>query len=220
ILRHRFVMGPILGYRGSSDTGDYQLCCLVATEGDDETLAPLYYNVTQTMSGKHVIAEGYTDTLLSPLAAYGKYKLWRYDWEVPRHQSIDYVCKYVLPDNRPFVCHVPSSTAFPRIAFATCAGLETQEEVRTTDDSNIMWVHMRNEHESKPFHLLLMGGDTVYADPIYKDIQKERKDKGIKEDDITGLKEEAKIKYFELYISRWRQPEQACMMANIPTLMM
>ncbi|XP_070538318.1 uncharacterized protein [Ptychodera flava] len=219
IVRHRFVMGPILGYCGTKDR-NYQLCCLVATEGQDEGLPPLHYKVTKTRDGQEVIVEGRTAYLASPLAVSGDYKLWRYDWKVPRHRNQDYVCRYTLPDNRSFMCHIPSFNTYPRIVFGSCAGLETQEEIREASDSNVMWIHMRLEHAKKPFHILILGGDQVYADPIIVNLKKERKARGIDETDTTGLLEEARAKYFELYISRWRQPEQACMLSRIPSFMM
>ncbi|XP_077978450.1 uncharacterized protein LOC144433920 [Glandiceps talaboti] len=216
-LHHRFVMGPILGYKGTAGK-KYKLCCLVATEGDDTQLKPLSYSVGVTKDSE-VIVKGRTPYLTTPLAASGDYKLWRYDWQVPRHRDQDYVCQYTLPDNRSFVCHIPAYKTQPHIVFGSCAGLETQEEIRTARDCNIMWVHMRNEHTEKPFHLLLLGGDQVYADPIITKLRQERKEKGLTESDVDGLVDEARIMYFELYISRWRQPEQAYMFARVPSFM-
>ncbi|XP_070537538.1 uncharacterized protein [Ptychodera flava] len=216
-----FVMGPILGYRGTKDS-NYQLCCLVATEGPTGELQPMRFTVTHRKDFEEaiVIVEGETAKLTSPLGVSGNYKLWRYDWEVPRHASQDYECRYTLPDGRSFVCIIPSFNTYPRIVFGSCAGFKTQKEVRMESNSNIMWTHMRIEHAMKPFHLLVMCGDQVYADPILVKLAEERKERGIDETDTTGLLEEARAKYFELYISRWRQPEQAFILSRIPSLMM
>ncbi|XP_070537633.1 uncharacterized protein [Ptychodera flava] len=118
------------------------------------------------------------------------------------------------------MCHIPSLKAYPRIVFGSCAGFATQDEIREESDSNVMWIHMRLEHAEKPFHLFILGGDVVYADPIFVKLKEERKARGIDETDTTGLLEEARAKYFELYISRWRQPEQAYMLSRVPSFMM
>ncbi|XP_070538322.1 uncharacterized protein [Ptychodera flava] len=211
-----FVMGPILGYRGTQGS-NYQLCCLVATEDQQDELRPMKYKVKNTKGVEK--AKGETAVLTSPIFVSRNYKLWRYDWEVPRHPSEDYVCRYTLPDNRSFLCHIPSFNTYPRILFGSCSGLITQRQIRKERNSNIMWVHMRQEHAENPFHLLILGGDQVYADPVFEKLKEERK-RDNDDIDTTGLREEARAKYFELYISRWRQPEQAFVLSRVPSFMM
>ncbi|XP_077978775.1 uncharacterized protein LOC144434195 [Glandiceps talaboti] len=220
-IPHRYVMGPVLGFRGISGMGDYQLSALVVTEGVDTVLEPLEFQVFPiTATTAEVLTRGFSGRLTEPLAVCGKYKLWRYDWEVPRDREQDHACRYTLPDGRTFSCFIPSKFRRPRLAFASCAGFESQEEIRESTDSDLMWLHMRNAHEQKPIHFLVMGGNQVYADPVVVNILKEHRSKGFDESNIVGVHEEAVARYFELYVSRWRQPEIAFMLSRIPSIMM
>ncbi|XP_070566315.1 uncharacterized protein [Ptychodera flava] len=225
-LPNRFVMGPILGFRGTSEYGRYQLSCLLVSEGLEAHLDSLEFTVTTT-DGTQTIGSGRTNTLTRPIALCGRYKLWRYDWEVPRDRNQNFICKYTLPDHRSFSCHIPAFNTYPRVAFATFSAPDTEAEARRKsgkvkfeDNSNVMWIHMRNAHKEKPFHLLLLGGNNVNADVIVQELLEERRMSGLDDYDVSGLRNDARRKYFEMYISQWRQPEQSCMMARIPTLMM
>ncbi|XP_077862619.1 uncharacterized protein LOC144344619 [Saccoglossus kowalevskii] len=217
-LIHHFVMGPILGYRGTSDEDKYQLCCLVVTEDKSTVLQPLQYKVMSVEAPDEVLESAESAKVISPLAESEYYKLWRYDCEFSRHLDTDYICEYVLPDNRRFTCLIPSFKSYPRITFASCSGFENLEEERNDINSYIMWIHMIEEHMSKPFHLMLLAGDQVYCDPVYNEMKKNRKKSGTDEYDISGLREEGRAKYFELYVSRWRIPEQAYMLARVPSI--
>ncbi|XP_070566317.1 uncharacterized protein [Ptychodera flava] len=221
-IPHSFVMGPVLGFRGTSEIGDYQLSALVVTEGAETTsLEPLEFQVfPTTATTAEVITHGFSSRLPRPIAVSDNYRLWRYDWDVPRDKHQDYACRYTLPDGRTFSCFIPAKFTRPRFALACCSGFELQEEIREAKDSNVMWVHMRNAHESKPIHLLVMGGNQVYADPVVIEMCRERKKKGLDDSQISGVYEEARSRYFELYVSRWRQPEMAFMLSRIPTVMM
>ncbi|MBY5934781.1 alkaline phosphatase family protein [Tateyamaria omphalii] len=52
------------------------------------------------------------------------------------------------------------------IAFASCNGEENGDLDRDPDERNAMWARLRDDHRNNPFHLLLHGGDQIYADEV------------------------------------------------------
>ena len=40
--------------------------------------------------------------------------------------------------------------------------------MKQVDDKNERWRDLGNKHASSPFHLLLLGGDQLYADSIWE----------------------------------------------------
>ena len=53
------------------------------------------------------------------------------------------------------------------MAYASCNGFSSPKYMKGVDNRNIMWERMRDKHAGEPYHLLLLGGDQVYADPIW-----------------------------------------------------
>ncbi|WP_147107275.1 alkaline phosphatase D family protein [Tateyamaria sp. syn59] len=52
------------------------------------------------------------------------------------------------------------------IAFASCNGEENGDLDRDPDERNAMWARLRDDHRANPFHLILHGGDQIYADEV------------------------------------------------------
>ena len=52
------------------------------------------------------------------------------------------------------------------IAFASCNGEENGDLERDPDERNAMWTRLRDSHRAAPYHLLLHGGDQIYADEV------------------------------------------------------
>jgi phosphodiesterase/alkaline phosphatase D-like protein len=112
------------------------------------------------------------------------------------------------------------------MAYASCNGFSSLRDMKKIEDKNALWTNMSREHEQKPFHLLLMGGDQVYADSIWETVPsiirwaekswgKRKKAKFTQEMHFQVQKF-----YFDLYCTRWAQAEPAKMLARVPTLMM
>ncbi|XP_070566700.1 uncharacterized protein [Ptychodera flava] len=218
-----FIMGPILGIRSLTSAEKYKLCCLVATTSEVNVLPPLTFEysiaegkVLSHGTGEEVVLETVLDQ-----------RLWRYDWSVPRHQTLETTCTYYLPDGRKFKCVVPALNAAPRFALTSCADFSAPI-VRPKSDPrrSIMWRHLRAEHEDTPLHLLIMAGDQVNADSIFTQAQslaawanlpKKERETGDFTDD---MRKEAHEFYFQLYCERWREPEPGWIYARVPSLMM
>src|SRR3546814_7662384 len=53
-----------------------------------------------------------------------------------------------------------------RIAYVSCNGQESGDRKRSLDERNVLWRRLARQHEAAPFHLLLQGGDQIYADEV------------------------------------------------------
>jgi len=139
-------------------------------------------------------------------------------------------CKYTLPDGRSFSFFVPCLSEKPKIAFASCNDLQDRVRVKSVLDKTVVWNYMESEHELDPYHLLVMGGDQVYADPVFdacpethlwlqvaldKDYGDEKW--GIRASDTVTQK--LHCFYFHLYPDTWSQGNMPNMLARIPSIM-
>lgn len=53
-----------------------------------------------------------------------------------------------------------------RIAFVSCNGQERGDIERSAGERNHLWRRLADQHAQQPFHLLLHGGDQIYADEL------------------------------------------------------
>lgn len=139
-----------------------------------------------------------------------------------------------------FNFHVPAKDVIPAIAYGSCAGFHSAKAAQSYGaQKNERWRHLLALHQqlaappdpSRPadetaYHLLLMGGDQVYADAIWTD----RETSAIVRWNDDGQNRKAKFSslmavqverfYMKLYLSRWTQSGPAEAYASIPSLMM
>lgn len=142
--------------------------------------------------------------------------------------------------------HVPAAGTMPAMAYGSCAGFHSVNDARKYSGiKNERWFHLLRQHhhfvelakspessareteENPPYHLLLMGGDQVYADSIWEDRGETSK---INEWVEKGQKTSAKFSslmnnqveryYMRLYLQRWSERGPADVYARIPSLMM
>jgi hypothetical protein len=212
------IVGPILGFRGSKG-GEWHTCALIVTGRDVEP-------PDLTWSSAHQDAENRADRV--ELKSFGDSTVWRFDWKVaqtPDEQTVT----YSLPDGATFGYCVPALNKPLRIAYASCAGFSSLKEIKKVESKNAMWKKLSEQHRDAPFHLMLMGGDQVYADSVW-DIVKPVRDWLDEALDVfddwerTEFTDEMRAEvadfYFELYRRRWSQPEPAEVMNQVPSLMM
>ncbi|MBK7830229.1 hypothetical protein [Nannocystis sp.] len=117
-------------------------------------------------------------------------------------------------------------------ARAAANGLQHVQRLRDAEDGEVGARPLRavgrgrGLHAQTPYHLMMMGGDQVYADPLWETIDElsDWSHSGSFIADVTGmsgaLAEKVDRFYFELYCKRWAQPQVAAMLASIPTVMM
>ena len=138
------IFGPILFLRAVDDTR-LRLAALVCRDGPDAPEA--------------LCADGtsHAPGLLAEIA--GK-SLWRYDFSLPRGAAADYSVEghsYTVATDL---------EGDLRIGFVSCNGEEEGDLSRDPEERDAMWRRMAETHEAAPYHLLLHGGDQVYADEV------------------------------------------------------
>ncbi len=202
------LMGPVLIFRGG-DCKWWRLSALV-TSSRSEKATPLSTGTHNVQP--RVLARRCDDVL------------WRYDFALPREQI---ACdrEYHL-GGRSWRVRVPAASGALRLAFTACNGSEHGDAWRGLEERNALWSDLTQEHHGDPFHLLLQGGDQLYADPIWRKVPalsawrslpwRQRR----KVPFSPELAEPVADFYFESYRALWEQPQLAPLLASVPSLMM
>lgn len=113
-----------------------------------------------------------------------------------------------------------------RIAFVSCNGQEHGDRRRTEHERNVMWRRLARQHVQEPFHLLLHGGDQIYADELLAShpLVREWADTtsppttGVEASVMQDVVEELREAFFRRYMEVLGQPEISWLMARIPSL--
>lgn len=203
----KVIMGPVLGFRGLTD-GKWNVSALVVCEGQNAPSA--------ACAGKPVPAQ----KLLSENGS----TVWRFDMQVAvtaKEQAVGYAVAGVE-----YQFHVPAKNAQPTMAYTSCNGFSSPSEMKKVTDKNALWKVMAARHNGGcRYHLLMMGGDQVYADPVWdlstiKTWVALTENKRRKASFTQAMHKQVNAFYYDLYCTRWSQPEVAAMLASIPTIMM
>tara|TARA_R110000751_G_scaffold75533_9_gene152168 strand:+ start:2379 stop:3839 length:1461 start_codon:yes stop_codon:yes gene_type:complete len=198
-------VGPFLFGRGCH-AGLARIAALVITRQDDAppVLSPM--------------GEG-SITPVKLAEKFGR-SYWRYDFSLPGHAG----AWYDLGDD-----HFPVSTDFGDdvdLAFVSCNGQEEGDLDRPIAQRNALWHDLCQRHELKPFSLLLHGGDQIYADAVWQchpDITAwhQASNSHKKSAVFTDEMADAVLKfYLDHYITIYSLPRIACLMAQVPSVMM
>jgi hypothetical protein len=121
---------------------------------------------------------------------------------------------------------VPARGERPRMAYASCNGFSSLKAMKSIDDKYALWRELLGRHSAAPYHLMLHGGDQVYADPMWEslpELEAWNESKSILADYLPMEPElAARVEgfYFDLYLRRWAQPELAAALASVPGVMM
>ncbi|MGQ9371356.1 alkaline phosphatase D family protein [Azospirillum sp. ST 5-10] len=208
----RIVLGPVLFFRGEQGAR-WRLAALFVLDGEAEPEDLVVDGVTLAVPPRHV-------------AAWRGRHLWRFDFAVPRRAD-DSTVGYGFADGERWQVAVPGCDAPPpRIAFTSCNGAEHPRTLdRHGPPRNALWDDLARRHEQAPFHLLLQGGDQLYADGVWRDCPtlaawRRRPATRLAEPFSAAMAEEAMDHYLRLYLETWGQPEVAAVLARIPSVMM
>lgn len=207
------VMGPVLAFRGATGK-KWSLSALVVFEGAG---APpkLRWSLAGTKASHEVTG--------SLLRTQGPRRVFAYAFELSRtdkEQEFEYAV-----GAESWHLHVPADAAHPRMAFASCNGFSDPRDMRDVADKNERWSHMRQVHSGAPLHLLLLGGDQIYADSIWTRVSSIAEwnelptEVRVKRKFTAEMKRQVEAFYFELYCERWSQLEVEQMWSSVPTLM-
>lgn len=132
---------------------------------------------------------------------------------------------------------VPGSSSVPKIGFASCNGNGKVLPKQQPNSDYVMWDLLYQSHSTEnlthAFHCLILGGDQIYADPIWKSIPYFKKHQllgwrsnkaminhKIAEEDRANFEADLELFYETLYIESWSKPAIAKTLAAIPSIMM
>jgi hypothetical protein len=234
------ALGPILGFRGATAT-HWNVGVLLVT---GQSHLPKVKCSVGTVSDPVVLKshKGKITGLSQTVAR----KAVRFDLSIPL-TKVEQIVRYEV-DGKKFEFAVPGNGQPTRLAYTSCNGFSSASAAAgytTEQEKNERWVHMLARHQGKDdlaklageggwkagrFHLLLMGGDQVYADAIFETGEIKKWDTSwwqfwqpdkTKAPFTSKMSEETTNFYFnETYIARWSQPSVAAVFARVPTLMM
>jgi hypothetical protein len=205
-------MGPILSFRGwEPKSQTWNISILIVADANPPAFS-------WRAAGSKKIKRASAERLWS---LNGK-TVYRYEAAVPL-QANETVFEY-FSDAMTYEVAVPGIGRIPRLAYASCNGFSALKLMKSVNDKNSMWREMASRHAEKPLHLLLLGGDQVYADSMWEtvDSMKQWNELVFEEGNAASFTMQAELEafYFNLYVERWRQPEVARVLATVPTLMM
>jgi len=204
-------LGPVLHFRGARD--DAWAVGALALFAPGDTAPQLAWRASGDDPWQPVTA--------FVLRSDSRGRVVRYEWEIPRVAEAREVA-YRLGEEGPWSLHVPARGAPPHMAFASCNGFSDPKH--RTDDLNERWRHLLRTHEERPFHLLLLGGDQIYADPLWTAVVEledwsalpleRRADRGF----TRTMRRRTERFYTDLYRRRWSQQEPAEVWSRVPML--
>lgn len=216
-------MGPVLRLQDRKER-TWQITVLVVSTVQD---AELRYQ--QIDSGKYQTVR--PDALME---SKGQYVL-RYSLDIELEPDTEKRIRYgIAGDESEWSFSVPSLESNRlRAAFVSCNGFSSNKERRHMEAPYERWEDLVDQHKNAdqgPFHVLIMGGDQVYADPVWDQVpeierwvQKEGSAKWKRAGFNKKMERQVSAFYFELYVESWgrrRSPQMREALASIPTVMM
>lgn len=190
---------------------------LRAVEPDRVRLAALV--VRDDLETPGALSAGDADVAPERLAEIDGRGIWRYSFALPRGGRPIYALEGT---------EYRVATDYDgdlRIGFASCNGEENGDLERDPEERDAMWARMAETHETAPWHLLLHGGDQVYADevtdgdPLARDWPDDVADAATPEA-LDGLRAHLRRRFLERYDATYATGGFARVTAEVPSLMM
>lgn len=218
------LMGPVLSFRGCDDNR-WNLTALVVSKDDPGALAIGGNSVKAEALWKHDLGTAYRYTLALPMTN--------------QPSAVSYTV-----GRKTFDIAIPAIGQAPTMAYASCNGFSSSKLMKNVPNPNCMWNTMAAKHglppleraakddecpeirDPKPYHLLLLGGDQVYADAMWETVPEMKNWLDLPWDDgntaaaTDEMRQALDAFYFDLYTARWSQPEVRRMLACVPTIAM
>jgi hypothetical protein len=208
----REVIGPILHFRGVQGER-WRVSALFVLNGIAEPPDMAVDGVMLPVPPRHI-------------ASLGKRHIWRWEFAVPRSDGETRV-GYGFRDGNRWYITIPGKAKMPRLAYTACNGTEDEEVFSQQNlQRNARWGHLNGLHRTRPFHLLLHGGDQCYADALWKDCPSLRTWSALPAREGTAapftpaMASEAEAFYFDLYCRQWSHAEASALLSTVPSIMM
>lgn len=225
-------LGPLLGIEANHS---YTVCFLSETKFRKNSLK---LELNKIDSGKNWQCAYESCTKLQ------NHYFYRFSFSVPI-QNAAYAVSYLLSSDgkklhdshgrEEWEFEVAGQTSMPKIGFSSCNGDSSKHPSKISKKDFSMWKKMKQDHlrPNERFHLLLMGGDQVYADSIWDEvpiIDSMKIRSKLTTDIVTNYKFGAKTAreltselrnfYEQLYIDSWSDADMSFMLASVPSVMM
>lgn len=145
--------------------------------------------------------------------------LWRYGFELPAAAAASYEI-----DGRSHGL-ATDFTGDLRFAYVSCNGQEEGDLDRPEKGRNALWRELRARHDERPIHLLLHGGDQIYADevtrahPLTRGWPNDIPERLTKKE-ATEVEAALSRAFFLRYATQNAQPGYAAAVSTIPSLAM
>lgn len=203
-------LGPILQFRGNTD--GYLVSALVVLDAQDDM--PDVEVEGAVASAPIAVADIPFDTPTM--------RAWRIEFQVAAAaQQVRY---RIAGESGSFIAPAPGET--PRIAYGSCNGYSDQKLMKAGDDHYERWRHLGGTHEKQGYHLMLLGGDQVYSDAMWKKVPElvdwleKPAEKRFKSAFTVAMAKKLDQYFCGMYVERWKTPEIAAVLRSIPTIMM
>ena len=220
------LAGPALSFQGiDAASGNWRVSVLFAVQG----------NGVPEVS---VIDAGGVTHLGGPATLHkreGQISVLRYDISVPLGER---TVTYAVGSAR-YTFAVPAAGAGPRMAYGSCNGFSSErlresyaadgDDDDAVDDNKPLadanWLILQEKHEDCAYHLLVLGGDQVYADEIRCKLKDLRKKMGwsrsaLYQQDGPEVQDLLDDFYWNLYLERWQAGAPRTSFAQIPSVTM
>ena len=151
--------------------------------------------------------------------------LWRYDFRLPLGDA-EHEAVYAIGERRWRICVPAVGNGALRLAYTACNGMEGERTWGESPSRNERWRHLAAEHARAPFHLLLHGGDQLYADTVWEEVpalaawQRLPARRRLEAPFTPDMAEAVGAYFLARYRWLWGQPDVAPLLATIPSLMM
>ena len=153
-----------------------------------------------------------------PIAEFEHAVAWRVRFTLPAHRSSEYAW------NGETYAVASDLSGDLRLAYVSCNGEEVGDLDREDSERNVMWGRLRDEHQDRPFALMLHGGDQVYADEVtlghelsegWPDVLPRDTSRAA----LADLRHHLRERFLERYAMLYAAPQFAWLAARIPSLM-
>ncbi len=220
------LLGPILSFRGC-DNDIWQLTVIVVSKNGIPNLLVDNNAIAPTILWDH-----------------GKGTVYRYAISFAMGDAPVFSTYSV--DGQTYEVAVPAKGQAPTMAYISCNGYSSAALARNDTDKFRVWRALARKHGlasaisaaysdddtlkhleyKSPYHLLLCGGDQIYADGMKESIRAMRDWFAKSWDTANTAKLTATMVrqldeyYFDLYVREWSKPEVAQILARVPTIAM
>lgn len=220
------LLGPVLSFRGC-DNNTWKLTAIAVSKNGQPVLS-----VNQNPVAAEVIWN------------HPRGNVYRYTFAFPMSDAAS-VHTYTL-DGDAFDVAVPAKGQSPTMAYMSCSGYSSAALAKNDPDKYRLWRALARKHgldvplsqaqpgdktiqfleAITPYHLLLLGGDQVYADAMKDSVPSMRNwfakgwNTGNSANLTATMARQLHDFYFDLYVREWSRPEIQQIMARVPSIAM